>query len=206
MTQSSDRSTNAKRETAQGIEWLSDHGDALYAYARSRVGRRELAEDLVQETFLAAVKSPMSFRGDASVRTWLVSILKRKVVDHYRKSSTSREAENESFRGSQEHQSSFTSSGKWKNAPSVWKTPPEILEDREFWLIFESCLGKLPNPLSSAFKLRELDGIEAETLKGPDPASAGNIRVRLHRARHLLRSCLEKNWFGDGSRKRAKSS
>lgn len=206
MTRSSDSSADAKTRAAQGVEWLSEHGDALYAYARSRVGRRELAEDLVQETFLAAVKAPAGYRGEASVRTWLISILRRKVVDHYRKSSTSRETGNESFRESQEHQSSFTSSGKWKNVPSVWKTPPEILEDREFWIIFESCLSKLPSPLSGAFKLRELDGMEIESMREEDSTSAGNVRVRLHRARHFLRSCLEKNWFRDGSGKRAKSS
>jgi len=200
-----DPKTDADQVVTQGIEWLSEHGDALYAFARSRVGRREWAEDLVQETFLAAVKAPTEFRGDASVRTWLISILRRKIVDHYRKSSATRETSIESFRVSQEHQSAFTSRGTWKTTPSHWKSPPEILEDREFWRVLEACLDKLPSPLSSAFKLREIDGVEIDSLSGSNAISAGNVRVRLHRARHLLRTCLEKNWFGNTAGKRANS-
>lgn len=199
-----------KKQTAphEGIDvnrWLDEHGDALFRYARSHVRRRELAEDLVQETFLAAVKSSEPFRSESSVRTWLISILRRKIVDHYRKRSAAPDHEPETFQGSPEHDRNFTSKGTWAKMPGRWKTPPEVLENREFWSVFGDCVSKLPAPLASTFKLREMSGLQVEELRSTLALSAGNIRVRLHRARQLLRECLEKNWFGEDIRKRKRS-
>ena len=189
-----------------GSDWLAEHGDTLFSYAMAHVARRELAEDLVQDTFLAAVKSQSPFRGDSTVKTWLISILRRKIADHYRRRSEVIESEVETFRSSREHDRYFTSKGKWREPPTQWKSPPDILENHEFWTAFRSCLSKLPTPLASAFKLRELDGVGVDELCQTLSASAGNIRIRIHRARHLLRECLDRNWFGNISSKRAKSS
>ena len=66
-------------------KWIDLYSDYLYNYTISRVSDREIAQDLVQDTFLAALKSMKNFKGEASERTWLISILKRKIIDHYRK-------------------------------------------------------------------------------------------------------------------------
>ena len=66
-------------------KWIDLYSDYLFNYTISRVSDREIAQDLVQDTFLAALKSMKNFKGEASERTWLISILKRKIIDHYRK-------------------------------------------------------------------------------------------------------------------------
>lgn len=197
--------TSARRkgsvdESSPGAErWLAEHGDALYRYARRRVGKREVAEDLVQETFLAAIKSPEPFRGGASVRTWLVSILRRKIVDHHRRVSLARARSQ--VDGPADAPGFFSQDGSFLVAVARWRTPPEIMEDREFWSVLEGCLARLPKTLASAFVLRELEDLETAELREILDLSPGNLRVRLFRARQLLRECLERRWFGVESQK-----
>ncbi len=186
--------------------WLAEHGDALYRYARTRVGNRELAEDLVQEAFLAGLQSQERFQGRASVRTWLLSILRHKIVDHYRRAAEPSEASRAEPSGRPDPILGryFTSKGLWKASLVSWQAPEKALEDREFWEVIDGCLRRLPASLSEVFILRELEDLEAAELRRVLALSEGNLRVRLHRARLLLRECLEKHWFGEmpgGSRR-----
>ena len=186
--------------------WPVEHGDALYRYARSRVGSRELAEDLVQDAFLAALQSRDRFQGQATVRTWLLSILRHKILDHYRRQAsptTAAEAHPDRKRDAvlDRH---FNENGHWKIRLAPWKPPEQELEEREFWDVLENCLSRLPRSLSAVFILRELEDLDSDQLRGVLSLSAANVRVRLHRARLLLRECLEKHWFAetpDGSRR-----
>ena len=66
-------------------EWVDRHGDFLYRFAMARVRRADVAEDLVQETLLAAWRGRARFAGRSSERTWLTSILKRKAIDWLRR-------------------------------------------------------------------------------------------------------------------------
>ena len=183
-----------------------EHGDALYRYARARVGSRELAEDLVQDAFLAALQSRDRFQGRATVRTWLLSILRHKILDHYRREPspmTAAEAHPDRKRDAvlDRH---FNEKGLWKVRLASWKPQEQELEEREFWDVLDDCLRRLPRSLSSVFILRELEDLDPDQLRGILSLSAANVRVRLHRARLLLRECLEKHWFTDspdGSRR-----
>jgi RNA polymerase sigma-70 factor, ECF subfamily len=179
--------------------WLDDHGDALYRYARTRVAQRELAEDLVQETLLAALVGREDFRGHSSVRTWLLAILRRKIADHYRKkqvrvASDTDGAEVSSRRSSIERYV-FGDSGFYRRPPARWKSPHQSLEERELREVLDRCLARLPPSFAVAFTLRELDQVPAAEIRNRLGLSAGNLRVRLYRARLMLRECLEKNWF-----------
>ncbi len=180
-----------------GSAWLDEHGDVLYRYARSRVRHRELAEDLVQDTLLAALQSRDRFQGRATVRTWLLSILRRKIVDHYRRTAPSiSPAEADPIETSDPVRGRYFSvSGLWKTALASWKAPDQALEDREFWDVLDGCLNRLPRSLSSAFILRELEEVDTAEMRRILNLSEVNLRVRLHRARLLLRECLEKHWF-----------
>jgi RNA polymerase sigma-70 factor (ECF subfamily) len=173
----------------------ADDRDVLYRYARSRVGQRELAEDLVQETMLAAIQSLDRFQGRATVRTWLLSILRHKIVDHRRRSATSvLSAEADSVKTPDPVRAHyFDAKGLWKKAIASWKA-------------LEGCLERLPVALSTAFVLRELEEMETAELRRTLELSEGNLRVRLHRARLLLRECLEKNWFIETQSARRKRS
>jgi RNA polymerase sigma-70 factor (ECF subfamily) len=179
--------------------WLVEHGDALYRYARSRVGKRELAEDLVQDAFLAALQSRDRFQGRATARTWLLSILRHKIVDHYRRVAGSLPTAEPASTESPDPliARNFSGKGLWKQAIASWKAPDQALEDREFWDVLDRCLGRLPRALSSVFILRELEELDTAELRRVLAVSEGNLRVRLHRARLLLRECLERNWFAE---------
>ena len=196
----------ALHSTGDAAAWPDAHGDALYRYARSRVGSRELAEDLVQDAFLAALQSRDRFQGRATVRTWLLSILRHKIMDHFRRAAGPSTAANaDPDRGPDAVlDRNFNEKGLWKVQLASWKAPEQELEDREFWDVLEGCLSRLPRSLSSVFILRELEDLDTAELRRALAVSEGNLRVRLHRARLLLRECLEKHWFADtpdGSRR-----
>jgi RNA polymerase sigma-70 factor (ECF subfamily) len=200
-----DEEAVSPEQNANVSHWLVEHGDAMYRYARARVGRRELAEDLVQETFLAAVQSREPFRCESSLRTWLIAILRRKIVDHYRRHPRAVDGEAQSIQATPEYAQLFTSAGSWRQLPAVWKSPGDALENREFWVVLGTCLSKLPSSLARTFLLRELVGVEMDELRETQVLSGVNVRVRLHRARVLLRECLERNWFGEPIHKRTRS-
>jgi RNA polymerase sigma-70 factor (ECF subfamily) len=186
-----DPDTSASRDEA--ASWLDEHGDALYRYARVRVGRRELAEDLVQDTFVAALQARGRYEGGSSVRTWLISILKHKIIDHHRRVAASVP---ERVEGPDPIRAEFFGAdGLWRRRLASWRTPEKAFEEREFRDVLDACLGRLPRALASVFLLRELEGLDTEELRDRLEISEGNIRVRLHRARLLLRECLERRWF-----------
>lgn len=82
----------ASPATADPEHWLDAHGDALFRFALRRVQNESTAEDLVQETLLAAWSALERRSGESSERTWLVGILKHKIVDHSTRSASSRSA------------------------------------------------------------------------------------------------------------------
>ena len=195
MTADPQPEVDATSRENKAASWIDEHGDALFRYAKGRLGRRESAEDVVQETFLAALAARERFAGRSSARTWLMSILRRKIADHYRRG--------DGARASKERNSApvsfFDEAGLWLRSPGRWNDPSRVLEDQEFQLVLDGCFERLPQPLADAFLLREREGMEVEQVREVLGLSAGNLRVRLHRARLLLRECLEKHWFRDPS-------
>ena len=85
MVSEADIPSEPEKMRPNPLEWLENHGDVLYRMALVRVGKPDLAEDLVQETLLAAWQARDSFAGKSSESTWLVAILKRKIIDHFRR-------------------------------------------------------------------------------------------------------------------------
>ncbi|MBI1841409.1 MAG: sigma-70 family RNA polymerase sigma factor [Verrucomicrobia bacterium] len=181
--------------------WVDEHGDYLFKYAMTRVRDPARAEDLVQETFLAALKGGKSFEGRAAEKSWLIGILKNKVVDAYRK--TSRESSFTDLEFYQdEERDRFVQEGLFKGSwdhdlgPQEWSAEAGgTLDSQEFWKAFHDCSSKLPKAISTAFLLRELDEMETPEICGVLGISENNLWVMLHRARMALRRCLEANWF-----------
>jgi RNA polymerase sigma-70 factor (ECF subfamily) len=180
--------------------WVDRHGDCLYRYALLRLREPELASELVQETFLEALRGWEAFEGRSSERTWLVGILKHRIVDHLRRVSRERALSEASSSATSTDDPAFDARGRWKTKPDDWRGEPgAILESREFWDVFGSCLSRLPRGLADAFFLREVDGLSGEETRELLKISSENLWTRLHRARSLLRDCLERNWFGETS-------
>lgn len=197
-------STGADRlEPADIIEsWVDEHGDYLFRYALPRVRDRHVAEELVQETYLAALKAVESFRGDSNPRTWLVGLLRRKIADHYRKRS--REGKVESIDTTDPMIDAwFDDKGSWIKRPSRCEMDPaELLQRADFWVVLENCVQALPERQAAAFTLRMMDARESEEVCKVLSITTTNLWVALHRARARLRACLEANWFESEAREK----
>jgi len=179
--------------------WLDEHGDALFCFARDRVRRREDAEDMVQEAFLAAIQAAASYQGRASERTWLLSILRRKIVDFYRRRRDPFcEVSGGGSPGSDSvRERYFTKRQLWVRPPGKWRDNADVLESRELTEALDRCVDRLPSSLAAAFVLRELDGMAVQAICQELALNQGALRVRLHRARLLLRECLGRFGFDE---------
>lgn len=175
-------------------QWLAAYGDKLYCFALRHVSRQEVAEDLVQETLLAAWRGRERFDGRSTRETWLISILRHKIIDHLRRPRReSQPLQTENDGG----EASFDSEGYWKVRPGTWSATEQAVQNREFWEVLTGCVGELPEHLATAFKLREISTEKTSEICQSLGITQENLSVRLHRARVLLRGCLEKRWFND---------
>lgn len=175
--------------------WLKEYGDYLFRYALVRLRDTTIAEDVLQETFLAALKGREQFRGQAAVKTWLVGILKHKIVDYFRKNSREFSVTN-LLSPDDSSEKIFDAHGKWKEEPGAWRDDPAgLLEKKEFWKAFKECLAELPRRLADLFSLREFEGLKTEEICNLLDISTTNLNVQLYRARLRLARCLDVNWF-----------
>ncbi len=175
--------------------WVDHYSDSLFGFALTRIRNREAAENLVQETFLAALQAKEHFSGKSSEKTWLIGIMKHKIIDYFRHKyreipATDLQTEEQAINAF------FDRSEHFKKQPTHWSPQPrEIVENGEFWKTFEKCLQKLPAQTAQAFTLREIDRIDHKKICKVLNISSTNLWVMLHRARLQLRHCLESNWF-----------
>lgn len=176
-------------------KWVDDYGDMLLRFATPRVNDREIAKDLVQETFLAAWRNYDNFKGDISEKNWLFTILKNKIIDHYRKASTRL---TDSLPEGGVADPFFDDDGSWtkQTAPGNWSiNQSNALEKKEFYGVLDSCRTKLKPVQSSVFTMKYLDGLDTEEICKALNITTANYWVIMHRAKLQLRSCIEKNWF-----------
>jgi RNA polymerase sigma-70 factor (TIGR02943 family) len=195
---------NVFEQAIDSGEWVAHHADYLYRYAWFHVHNREAAEDLVQETLLFAFQNRQAYQGRSSERTWLVAILKQKLVDYYRRPGRSREMQqdfepDDDFAANEAFQDSGIWAGHWREdrAPSEWHVDPmALVREREFWETLSRCLAALPPRIAAAFTLREIEGLSSEEICRVLEVSPNNLWVMLHRARAQLREAIEKEWLG----------
>jgi RNA polymerase sigma-70 factor, ECF subfamily len=185
--------------------WVELYGDYLFKYALSRLRDTVKAEDMVQETFLAALKGGENFAGRSAEKSWLVGILKNKICDHYRKASRETSFTDLEFYSDEENDR-FIPDGLFKDGwihelgPQEWTSPGASLDSEVFWKTFHDCSDKLPRNVSAVFTLREVDGVESREICSLLNITESNLWVMLHRARMALRRCLETNWFAKQGR------
>jgi RNA polymerase sigma-70 factor (ECF subfamily) len=190
----------AKEQLSSPDTWVDEYGDYLYKFAVARVMNAATAEDLVQETFLAALQNRDSFEGRSTLKTWLVSILKHKIIDHIRRAGREQPVENMEL-GLRQVDDSFDDTGKWKSKPAKWTSSPMALfEQKEFWDILSRCMSKLSPRLARAFQLREMDGLNCDEICNILNISSSNCWVMLYRARMSLRDCLQDTWLDEKAR------
>ena len=177
--------------------WVKAYADYLYQYAIKRVADSELSKDLVQETFLSAIKSLADFQGKSSERTWLTSILKNKIIDHYRKKA--KEASVNELQSTEENRTNFfEENGHWKkkNEPETWGIEEaDPLEKEELENILKGCMKKLPVNWALVFSMKYMDGEDSHKICKELNLSPSNFWVIIHRAKLSLRACINKHWL-----------
>jgi len=176
-------------------QWLGLYGDILFRYGFSRVRDVHVAEDLVQETLLAALKAKQSYAGKASEQTWLIGILKHKIIDYFRKASREKTQEFDESLGAGLDDNYFDQQGRWQYRFSNWDNPDKSLEQEQFIEVLQQCVERLPPRMAQLFILRELEGVESEDICDLMSISTlNNFWVMLSRVRVQLRHCLDINW------------
>ncbi len=185
---------------ALGSDWVEAHADYLFNFAVGQVRDVNLAEDIVQETFLAAVKAQDNFGGKSSVRTWLVGILRHKVYDHLRKACRERAVRHDPTPEAGEE--SWEESALWlHDVAAEAQSPTRRIELDEFRANLELALGKLPPRIAQVFQLYEVEERPNHEVCRQLNISESNLWVMLHRARKQLREQLGGWWFGAQSEK-----
>ena len=183
--------------------WLEQHGSALYSFAIVHVNDAQRAEDLVQETLLAALEGKSRFRGSASVRTWLTGILKHKIMDEYRRRGREAALLDTSVdtRADQPppEDEDFLGNGRWRHPPQTWGDPVRSLSGQRLWIFIERCLERLSPRMARLFVLRELWEMNTKDVCEELSMSPSNLWTTLHRARLNMRRCLESHQINGSS-------
>ncbi len=179
--------------TCDPDKWVDRYGDDLYRHAYFRTGDATIAEDLVQETLLAAWRAHTSFRGASRERTWLYGILEHKIQDHHRrKARTPPMIDIDTDDGDVGiEESAFEADGSWAAGQRTWECgPQEAMEREEFRIVLRNCLDELPERQRTAFVLREWYGEDMPACATVLAVTLNHLSVLLHRARLQLSLCL----------------
>lgn len=166
----------------------------LLRFARTQLRNDAWAEDAVSETLLAALEKPHAFAGRSQLKTWLVGVLKHKVVDQLRqhaREATVLVADD----GSDLDAELFDAQGAWRELPADWGDPQASFAQQQFFDVLQACCDHLPPVQARVFMMREWLELDSDTICKALAISATNLWVLLHRARLRLRDCLQTHWF-----------
>ncbi len=172
--------------------WVKQYSGELYSWAFYKTSDKELSEDMVQDTFVAAFKGFKDFKGESEVKTWLFGILKNKIADHYRKQQRRSTVKIDTA-------GTYFENGHWKECerPQEWSTDDEIhlLDDLKFKSVLDACINNLPGNWSAIIRLKFVEDKESKIVCQELQITPTNYWQIIHRAKLQLRKCLELNWF-----------
>lgn len=166
----------------------------LLRFAHHQLRNDAWAEDAVSETLLAALEKPQGFGGQSQLKTWLVGILKHKVIDQLRRHSREASLTTDDDEADLD-ELMFQQDGHWREAPREWGDPEHSLRERQFFNVLEACVQRLPPTQGRVFMMREWLELEADEICKELSITSTNLWVLLHRARLRLRDCLQQGWF-----------
>lgn len=178
----------------------------LLKYALLQLRNHTWAQDVVSDVILAALSNPNGFSGKSSIQTWLVGILKFKIIDHFHQNKKEslfndfinfdetteysfKELENLLFN---EYGHSLESQALWVS-PSI--LPDASLQEKHFFNVLEACVNNLPVAQGRAFMMREWLDLSSAEICQELCISPSNLWTLLHRARTRLQVCLNIQWF-----------
>jgi RNA polymerase sigma-70 factor (TIGR02943 family) len=172
---------------------------ALLKFARLQLRNPAWAEDAVSDTLLAALEKPLAFNGASQLKTWLIGILKHKLIDQIRRNSREISTTASSDDAEDLDEQLFASDGHWREAIPDWGDPEHCLRQADFMRVLEACVEKLPGQQGRLFMMREWLELDTDEICKQLAISPTNLWVMLHRARLRLRECLQSGWFANGA-------
>ena len=171
--------------------------DYLMRFARLQLRNETWAEDVVSETLLAALAKPQAFQARSQLKTWLVGILKHKIIDairHRQREVLIGNSPDDDNADPLEH-IAFKADGHFVERPADWGNPEQDLNSQQFMVVLDACTEKLPPVQGRLFLMREWLEMSSDDICKELGMTSTNLYVQLHRARLRLRECLELNWF-----------
>ena len=183
-------------------EYLHDLRQQMMKFAVLQLSSFQQAEDVVQEALTSAFEHLKSFSGRAAFKTWVFAILKNKIIDLVRQKS--RLVTIPELFDDQKSELSidelFDSAGHWHKyeVPKAWQSPEEMIEQHDFWIIFDACLNDLPAKYAQVFMLREMIELSSEEICLKLELTISHLNVLMYRSRARLRECLENKWLLQG--------
>ena len=182
-------------------EQLVEHRTYLMRFARLQLRNDAWAEDAVSETLLAALSKPQTFGNRSQLKTWLVGILKHKVIDMIRSQVREVAAPDPDgdHDGDELDKLAFQADGHFVNQPNSWGDPHQTLQQSQFFQVLDACMERLPPALGRLFLMREWLELSSQEVCKELSLTPTNLYVQLHRARLRLQECLNIHWFGNRS-------
>lgn len=176
---------------------LAELRKELLRFAVLQLRNRETAEDVVQETLIAAITAQSKFEHRASIKTWVFSILKHKIIDVMRDSWNRKRIDLPDAVGDEDFDALFRANDNWQRTerPSNWGNPEQAFQDQQFWAVLEICMTKMPEATARIYSMREFLDLEVDEICKEVGITPSNCGVILHRARMILRVCLQHRWF-----------
>jgi len=176
-------------------EFLEKLRRDMLRFAEMQLRNHAAAEDAVQEALTSALLNCEQFESRAALRTWVLAILKNKIIDVLRQQKRHETVTLDADDGDLD--AYFDGRQHWAedSRPAAWADPEASLQSRQFWDVFETCLYRLPENTARTYLMREVVGFDTEEICQTLGISASNCWVLLHRARLALRACLGENWF-----------
>lgn len=197
----SDASQVSAEPSENASQFLEKIQPKLLVFAAMQLGDDDMAEDMVQEAVQSALKNSDSFRGEAAFKTWVYSILKRKIAEYLR---TQKRAPIDTRRSRQNKKKQqnldilFDAKGRWHShfRPLDWGDPYEEMSNERFWVVFDTCLNDLPEKQCTIFMMREYLELTPSEIRKTLNVSMSLVNVNLYRARLSLHRYLSIRWFG----------
>jgi RNA polymerase sigma-70 factor, ECF subfamily len=194
------KETNSPDRVAILFSEIEGHRGYMMRFATAKLRDSAQAEEVVQEALLAALDGARGFTGKSSLRTWLTSILKFKIVDFQRsviieRTQYASSPEGDDSADPEWMERFFDDTGHWSTISAEWANPDRAFEQKQFFAVFERCMDKLPKAAGRVFFKREVMGMGTDEICKDEDISASNCWVMLYRARLALRECLDRNWF-----------
>ncbi|MFD1550888.1 RNA polymerase subunit sigma-70 [Putridiphycobacter roseus] len=183
-----------EKTTIDTSQWVQEYADYLFNFALSRLNDEDLAKDLVQDTFIAGMQGLSNFKGNSAVKTWLVSILKRKIIDVWRQKETRKTDTFSSYFSKGPLGEGWLENHRPKGRISEIE---EAMENAELKTAIFGCVQGLPEKYKTVFMDKMVDEKDSEEICKEHDITASNFWVIIHRAKLQMRECLEKTWFND---------